>query len=81
MQSNQVNAVKGTMKFHAVVGQGVSRIKVREVSCYCEECIAGDTCDAWGDDFTRPQGPTNTETSAVRTQNEQNNASQGQSNM
>jgi hypothetical protein len=79
MQNDQVKAVKGTMKIHAVVGQGESRIKVREVSCYCEECIAGGTCDAWNNDFTRPQGPTKTETSAERAQNEQNGASQGQS--
>jgi hypothetical protein len=55
IQSNPVKPVKGTMRIHAVIGQGESRIKVREVSCYCTDCLVGGSCDAWDDEFTRTQ--------------------------
>ena len=31
--------IKGTMKVHAVVGQGENTIKVRNTSCYCDDCF------------------------------------------
>ncbi|WAR24275.1 hypothetical protein MAR_037944, partial [Mya arenaria] len=39
--------VKGTMKIHAVIGQGSSKILTRDVSCYCEDSIRGNMCDTW----------------------------------
>ena len=35
------------MKAHAVLGLGHSQIKIRETSCYCEKCLAGDLCNTW----------------------------------
>ena len=40
-------AVKGTMKAHAVVGRGGGTILLNDVSCYCQECLKGNYCDAW----------------------------------
>lgn len=40
--------VKGTMKVHAVIGRGNSKLLVRDTSCYCEKCLAGeDMCPGW----------------------------------
>ena len=41
------------MKIHAVVGLGKSHIKTRDVSCYCEVCLTGQTCTSWNADRTR----------------------------
>ena len=45
--------IKGTMKLHAVVGLGNSKVKVRDVSCYCAECLSGDLCNGWSEATTR----------------------------
>ena len=62
LQSHPVKAVKGTMKIHAVVGQGDSRIKTRVVSCYCSECLAGGACDDWDNETTANHGVPNSKT-------------------
>ena len=41
------------MKIHAIVGLGKSHIKTRDVSCYCEVCLTGQTCTSWNADRTR----------------------------
>ncbi|XP_053389868.1 uncharacterized protein LOC128552829 [Mercenaria mercenaria] len=48
-----LKSIKGTMKVHAAVGNGESTIKVRDVSCYCETCISGQTCDSWRMESTK----------------------------
>lgn len=55
LQDTLVKAVKGTMKIHAVVGEGESNIKVQEVSCYCRVCLTGSTCDDWANESTKVQ--------------------------
>jgi len=47
--------IKGTMKLHAVVGLGNSKIYTRDVSCYCENCRTGKMCDGWSLDVTRKE--------------------------
>ncbi|XP_052257645.1 uncharacterized protein LOC127862523 [Dreissena polymorpha] len=50
--------VKGTMKLHAVVGQGNFKIFVRDTSCYCVGCLSGVRCDDWRAEHTRKPTPT-----------------------
>jgi hypothetical protein len=46
--------VKGTIKIHCVVGLGNSKIKVKDVSCYCNTCLSGVTCESkWKDEITQ----------------------------
>lgn len=52
-QQTEVKAVKGTMKIHAVVGVGNFVIKVREVSCYCPQCLTEDICENWRQESTK----------------------------
>ena len=61
--------IKGTMKVHAVVGLGQSQVKVRDTSCYCEECLSGNLCDTWRTEKTRrtPTVPVSVSTSAGAT--------------
>lgn len=47
--------VKGTMKVHAVVGQGSNSILVGNVSCYCSDCLAGSNCLSWRKESTKPK--------------------------
>ena len=42
-----IKPIKGTMKIHAVVGEGTNKIKVRDISCYCDLCLSGSACDSW----------------------------------
>lgn len=45
-----IKPVKGTMKLHAVIGQGDSRILTRDTSCYCVACLnpeSSNMCDMW----------------------------------
>ena len=46
--------IKGTMKIHAVVGLGNNAILVKETSCYCQSCLAGNMCDSWRRDMCGP---------------------------
>ena len=39
--------VKGTMKIHAVAGRGDGVIAIRDVRCYCEDCVQGTLCSTW----------------------------------
>jgi len=41
IEAISTKTIKGTMKIHAIVGQGSNTIFVRDVSCYCEVCIQG----------------------------------------
>lgn len=50
--SRNVKSVAGTMKLHAVVGLGQSKILHRITSCYCSECLAGDFCNSWSNAST-----------------------------
>ena len=45
-----IKPVKGTMKLHAIIGQGNSRILTRDTSCYCAACLNKEhtnMCDMW----------------------------------
>ena len=44
--------IKGTMKIHAVVGQGSNSDLVRNVSCYCGVCLYGGHCKLWSYETT-----------------------------
>ncbi|XP_061183299.1 uncharacterized protein LOC133191568 [Saccostrea echinata] len=50
---SEIRAVKGTMKLHAVVGLGNSCVKIKDVSCYCDECLSGNICSGWNEAVTR----------------------------
>ena len=51
--SNLLRPIKGTMKLHAVAGEGSSKVLVRETSCYCEACLFGNRCTNWKQESTR----------------------------
>ena len=42
------------MKIHAVVGLGNNAILVKETSCYCQSCLAGNMCDSWRREMCGP---------------------------
>jgi len=44
-----IKTVEGTIKLHAVKSSGPNKIKIRETSCYCENCYGNGTnlCDGW----------------------------------
>ena len=62
----QLKPVKGTMKIHAVLGLGESRIRVKDVSCYCGVCISGQTCDSWRTEKTKADSSINQKQDEVR---------------
>ena len=40
--------VKGTMKLHSIIGKGEGSILVRDTSCCCSDCLAGNNmCEGW----------------------------------
>ena len=41
LETVSTKTIKGTMKIHAIEGQGSNTIFVRGVSCYCGVCIQG----------------------------------------
>jgi len=43
LNNQEVKSVKGTMKFHAVVGLGQNSIMTSNVSCYCQSCVNGQS--------------------------------------
>ena len=56
MAREKIKTIKGTMKTHVVcsVGQGLSRIAIKTVSCYCDSCLSGKMCDSdWSEVTTR----------------------------
>jgi hypothetical protein len=54
IEEHVLKTVKGTMKIHCVVGLGNSKIKVKDVSCYCNTCLSGVTCEReWKDEITQ----------------------------
>ena len=56
MAREKIKTIKGTMKTHVVcaVGQGLSRIAIKTVSCYCDSCLSGKMCDSdWSEVATR----------------------------
>lgn len=60
---NDLRPIKGTMKLHAIAGNGKSSVFVRETSCYCLNCLSGERCDTWRKETTRKKPPTvNTDT-------------------
>lgn len=72
LETLPIKAVKGTMKIHAVIGQGSQKILVREVSCYCNDCIDGRPCESWRVESTSveknvPEKDLGTENTAIDT--------------
>ena len=54
IEEHVLKTVKGTIKIHCVVGLGNSKIKVKDVSCYCNTCLSGVTCESeWKDEITQ----------------------------
>ena len=41
-KQSQLQAVRGTMSLHAVVGVSVGKVRTRETSCYCADCFGED---------------------------------------
>lgn len=39
-----IRSIKGTMKLHAMVGQGNNTIWTSCVNCYCKDCISDEEC-------------------------------------
>ena len=54
IEEHVLKTVKGTLKMHCVVGLGNSKIKVKDVSCYCNIYLSGVTCESeWKDEITQ----------------------------
>ena len=44
----EIQAVKGTIKVHVVKLAGPNKVKIRETSCYCQNCYSGTNLrDGW----------------------------------
>ena len=50
LEQGHLKPIKGTIKLHSVVSLGDSKVKVRDVSCYCAMCLSKDTCRSWRDE-------------------------------
>lgn len=57
VSSFDCQAVPGTMKVHTVVPADNNSILVRHVSCYCPQCLEGNSrCEGWVKRTLRPKG-------------------------
>ena len=70
LAQKDVKAIKGTMKVHCVVGMGDSKIKTRDVSCYCDICLTGNTCDGWTSESMKSKEQESTKTKEKSKQKE-----------